>query len=195
MIESARRALGLATSLVASTVIAAACIAGEASPSLPASASHRDGSHDFDFENGVWTTELRRLKSPLSGSTTWIEYRGTTTVRPILGGRANLAELVVAGDGGRIEGAALRLYDPEARQWSLNYFNISDGKLTAPVVGEFSDGRGVFFAQDTYRGRAIFVRFVITRVDSDTYRFEQAFSADGGAHWELNWIATDRRSH
>jgi hypothetical protein len=76
----------------------------------------------------------------------------------------------VAGDSGRIEGAALRLYDPEARQWSLNYFNISDGHLTPPVIGEFSEARGVIFAADTYRGRAIFVRFVITKVDGDTYR-------------------------
>lgn len=61
------------------------------------------------------------------------------------------------------------------------------------MIGEFSEGRGVFFAQDTYRGRAILVRFVISRVDDDTYRFEQSFSVDGGAHWEANWIATDRR--
>ena len=25
-------------------------------------------------------------------------------------------------------------------------------------------------------------------------RFEQAFSADGGATWEVNWIAVDRRT-
>jgi hypothetical protein len=40
---------------------------------------------------------------------------------------------------------------------------------------------------------AIFVRFVITRVETDTYRFEQAFSADGGRTWEVNWVATDTR--
>jgi hypothetical protein len=37
------------------------------------------------------------------------------------------------------------------------------------------------------------VRFVITRVETDTYRFEQAFSADGGRTWEVNWVATDTR--
>lgn len=193
MIKRARKFLGPAASLVASTVIAATCLASTPPPAPHPPASQRDGSHDFDFEVGEWTTQLKRLQKPLSGSTTWLEYRGTTTVRPLLSGRANIAELVVEGDAGRIEGAALRLYDPEARQWSLNYFNIADGHLTTPVIGEFLDGRGVFFAQDTYRGRAIFVRFVITKVDDDTYRFEQAFSADGGAHWELNWVATDRR--
>jgi hypothetical protein len=156
----------------------------------------RDGRHDFDFEIGDWTTHLKRLQRPLSGSTTWVEYEGTTNVRGVLNGRANLAELVVQGPAGRIEGAALRLYDPQSRQWTLNFFNIADGKLTPPMFGEFHDGRGVFHGQDTFNGRSIFVRFVIIRVTADSYRFEQAFSADAGQTWELNWIATDtRRSH
>ena len=99
----------------------------------------RDGRHDFDFEIGEWTTHLKRLQRPLSGSTTWVEYDGTTTVRGVLDGRANLAELVVQGPAGRIEGAALRLYEPQSRQWTLNFFNIADGKLTPPTVGEFQD--------------------------------------------------------
>lgn len=153
----------------------------------------RDGTHDFDFEIGEWTTKLRRLQRPLSGSSTWVEYQGTSTVRGILNGRANLVELVVDGPAGRIEGASLRLYDPRARQWTLNFFSIADGHLTAPMIGAFRDGRGTFYAQDTYEGRAIFVRFVISKVTTDTYRFEQAFSADGGQTWEVNWIALDTR--
>jgi len=162
-------------------------------PMASAAAAPHDGAHDFDWELGEWTTELRRLEKPLTGSTSWVEYHGTSTVRPILGGRANLLELVVESAAGRIEAASLRLYDPAARQWSLHFFNIADGQLTVPMVGEFADGRGVFFAQDTFRGRAILVRFVASRVDDRTWRFEQSFSADGGAHWEPNWIATDRR--
>jgi hypothetical protein len=153
----------------------------------------RDGRHDFDFEIGEWTTHLKRLQRPLSGSTTWVEYEGTTNVRAVLNGRANLAELVVQGPAGRIEGAALRLYEPESRQWTLNFFSIADGKLTPPMFGEFKDGRGVFHGQDTFNGRSILVRFVVARVTADSYRFEQAFSADAGQTWELNWIATDTR--
>jgi hypothetical protein len=114
-------------------------------------------------------------------------------VRGVLNGRANLAELAVQGATGHIEGAALRQYEPQSRQWTLNFFNVADCKLTPPMVGEFQNGRGVFHGQDTLNGRSILVRFVITKVTADSYRFEQAFSADAGQTWELNWIATDTR--
>lgn len=160
--------------------------------SFPALAQ-RDGQHDFDFEIGTWKTHLRRLQRPLSGSTTWVEYEGTSVVSKVLDGRANLVELKVDGPAGRIEGLSLRLYNPQSRQWSLNFANINSGTLTPPTIGEFKDGRGEFFNQDTYNNRAILVRFVIIKVTPDQYRFEQSFSEDGGKTWELNWIAVDTR--
>lgn len=152
-----------------------------------------DGSRDFDWEIGEWATRLKRLDRPLAGSTTWLDYSGTTVVRGVLNRRANLAELVVEGPAGKIEGASLRLYDPTAREWTLNFFNAANGRLTAPVTGHVRDGRGEFYGQDTFAGRTILVRFEMIPVNADTWRFEQAFSADGGRTWELNWIATDTR--
>ena len=160
--------------------------------SFPAFAQ-RDGQHDFDFEIGRWKTHLRRLQRPLSGSTTWVEYEGTSVVSKVLDGRANLVELKVDGPAGRIEGLSLRLYNPQSRQWSLNFANINSGTLTPPTIGEFKDGRGEFYNQDTYNNRAILVRFVIIKITPDQYRFEQSFSDDGGKTWELNWIAVDTR--
>jgi len=155
--------------------------------------AQKDGQHDFDFEIGTWKTHLRRLQHPLSGSTTWVEYEGTTVVRKVLDGRANLVELKVDGPTGRLEGLSLRLYNPQSRQWSLNFANISSGTLSAPTIGEFKEGRGEFYNQETYNGRAILVRFVIIKITQDQYRFEQSFSDDGGKTWELNWIAVDTR--
>jgi hypothetical protein len=40
--------------------------------------TERDGQKDFDFHNGTWKTRLKRLLRPLTGSTTWVEYEGTT---------------------------------------------------------------------------------------------------------------------
>jgi hypothetical protein len=153
----------------------------------------RDGQHDFDFEIGTWKTHVSRLLHPLTGSTTWVELEGTSVVRKVWNGRANLVELDIEGPSGRIEGLSLRLYNPESRQWSLNFANSSAGTLTQPTIGEFKNGRGEFFSQETLNGRAIYVRFVISCSDADRCRFEQAFSPDGGKSWEVNWIATDTR--
>jgi hypothetical protein len=152
-----------------------------------------DGQHDFDFEIGIWKTHLRRLQHPLAGSTTWIEYEGTTVVREVWNGRANLVELEVDGPAGHIEGLSLRLYSPESRQWSLHFSNSSGGTLSPPTIGEFKNGRGEFYAQDTLLGRAILVRFVISDITPTSCRFEQSFSEDGGKTWEVNWIVTDTR--
>jgi hypothetical protein len=153
----------------------------------------RDGQNDFDFEIGTWKTKLKRLLNPLSGSTTWIEYEGTTVVRKVWNGRANLVELVADGPGGRFEGLSLRLYNPQSRQWSLNFAGVKDGVMTTPTIGEFRNGRGEFYSQETLDGRAILVRFVISDITHDSCRFEQAFSDDGGKTWEVNWIAVDTR--
>ena len=152
-----------------------------------------DGQHDFDFEIGTWKTHLRRLLRPLTGSTTWAEYEGTTVVRKVWNGRANLVELKVDGPSGHFEGLSLRLYNPQSRQWSLNFANINEGTLSQPTIGEFKDGRGEFYDQEMYNGRAILVRFVITKLTENSCRFEQAFSNDGGKTWEVNWIAVDTR--
>jgi hypothetical protein len=154
----------------------------------------RDGSHDFDWEIGSWTTQLRYLPEPLTGSTRWVDYSGVSEVRAILGGRANLVELSVKGASGQIEGVSLRLYNPKARQWTLNFASVRSGLLTPPVSGGFDEkGRGTVYGVDTVDDRTVLVRFLILDVTPNSARFEQAFSADGGATWETNWIATDTR--
>jgi len=182
---------GLRATIAAAALLLGPPPAGSAQPSPAAVAGPRDGQRDFDWEIGEWTTRLSRLQHPLSGSSAWVKYEGVTVVRPALGGSANLVELKVEGPTGRIEGLSLRLYDPDARQWSLNF--AGGGVLTRPVYGQFRDGRGVFYGQDTLGGRAILVRFVISDVTANSARFEQAFSDDGGTTWEVNWIAVDTR--
>ena len=159
---------------------------------VQAQAALGDGSHDFDFEIGTWKTDLKRLLHPLSGSKDWAAYEGVTQVRKIWNGRANLVELEVDGPAGHFEGLNLRLYNPQSHQWSLNFAGRA-GVLTAPTVGQFVNGRGEFYDQETFDGRVILVRFVISDITANSCHFEQAFSDDGGKHWEVNWIATDTR--
>jgi hypothetical protein len=152
-----------------------------------------DPQHDFDFEIGTWHTHLKRLQHPLTGSTTWIEYDGTSVISKIWNGRANLVELEVDAPTGHIEALSLRLYNPQSRQWSLNFANSAQGSMSIPTVGEFKNGRGEFYDQETFNNRTILVRNVFEGITATTYRFEQSFSDDGGKTWELNWIAVDTR--
>jgi hypothetical protein len=160
---------------------------------LTASYSPRDGQHDFDFEFGSWNAHLRRLQHPLTSSNTWIEYAGTSVVRKVWDGRANLGEFDVHGAAGDIRGLSLRLYNPQTRQWSIYWANRNDGSVGAPMVGQFENGRGEFFDQEMFQSRSIFVRFIFSAITPTSFRLEQSFSPDVGRTWEPNWIVTFTR--
>jgi hypothetical protein len=153
----------------------------------------RDGQHDFDWQLGTWKIHMQRLQHPLTGSTTWTELDGTVVVRKVWYGRANLAEILANGPSGHLEFLSMRLYDPQSHQWSLNFASSNGGTLGVPLYGEFKNGRGEFYDQETYNGRMILVRFVFETLTADSTRDEQAFSADGGKTWEVNWVNTQTR--
>lgn len=153
-----------------------------------------DRSSDFDFEFGDWTVELSRLVDPMTGSNTWVEYSGTSVVRKVWDGKANLGELNVDGSTGPIQGLSLRLYNPESGQWRIHWASSRDGELGEPMVGRFANGVGEFHNQELMDGRPVDVRFLFTDLEPDTFQLEQAFSDDGGVSWETNWIAKFRRT-
>jgi len=153
-----------------------------------------DGSNDFDFEFGGWSVDLSRLVDPLTGSTTWVEYSGTSVVRKVWDGKANLGELNVDGATGPIQGLSLRLFNPESGQWRIHWASSRDGELGEPMVGGFVGGIGEFHNQELMDGRMVDVRFLFSDLDPDSFQLEQAFSDDGGGSWEANWIAKFRRT-
>src|ERR1700757_1447156 len=158
----------------------------------------RDGQHDFDFLVGSWKFHLKRLEGRLVGSTKWVEFDGTTVCRKILAGRGEGEEVRVysAETHAHIQGMALRLYNPKSHQWSIYWANAADGVLEPnPMVGQFSNGRGEFYNQQVYEGKAILAGFVWTDTTTRSPHFEQAFSADGGKTWETNWITTQTREN
>ena len=161
---------------------------------LQQTAAQRDGQHDFDFEVGTWKIHLKKLLHPLTGSTTWVEFDGTSVTRKVWGGRADLEEFETDSPAaGHIEGLTLRLYNPQSHQWSLYWANSKDGDMDQPMIGEFKNGRGEFFDQEPFNGKAIFVRYAWSNTNTDSPHFEQSFSEDGGKTWEVNWITDQTR--
>lgn len=143
---------------------------------------------DFDFIIGSWIVHHRRLKERLAGCKEWVEFRGTSNTRPILGGFGNVEDNLLALPEGDYHAAALRSFDAVSGQWSIWWLDgRSPHALDVPVIGHFVAGVGTFLARDKLDGRWIEVRFIWSVPSSGVPRWEQAFSADGGRTWETNW--------
>jgi hypothetical protein len=98
------------------------------------------------------------------------------------------------GPAGHLEFLALRLYDPVAHQWNLNFASADVGALGTPLYGEMRNCRFEFIGPDMLDGRSILVRFVMQSVGPGKASSEQYFSGDGSHSWEPNWINTYTRA-
>lgn len=161
----------------------------DAPPRVAPPAPPSDGRHDFDFLHGTWRIHNARLRHRLAGAAEWDTFEGRSVERPLLGGQGNLEEYeATLPDGTPVRAVALRLYEPATRRWTIRWANAASGTLDAPMTGTFRDGVGAFYSHEDYRGRMVLVRFRWTHDGPDAARWEQAFSADGGATWETNWV-------
>ncbi|MFE3453009.1 hypothetical protein ACFXJ8_29205 [Nonomuraea sp. NPDC059194] len=153
--------------------------------------------NDFDFHTGTWDIVNRRRTDFLEEScllkeaTEWEEFPAVSHASRHFGGGANFDEIEFPTKGS--SGLTLRLFDPETEEWSLYWASSRTGKLTPPVVGRFSGGRGEFYGDDTHAGRDIRVRFIWSDITERSARWEQAFSVDGGETWITNWIMASTR--
>jgi len=151
-------------------------------------APEASSARDFDFWMGRWTVAGRRLRERLADCDEWVELTGTSVAWPLLDGLGNVDEFHTDFGGG-YAGMSLRLFDPTTRTWSIYWADSRyPGPLEPPVVGAFAGDVGIFECEDTFEGRSIRVRYTWSRVTTGSPRWEQAFSEDGGASWETNWI-------
>ena len=150
-----------------------------------------DGSRDFDFLIGDWHAHVRRLPERLVGSNSWVEYDGISNHKKLLDTSANFEEFDVRSTDGklRIKAQTLRMYNPETHQWSIYGVELDKGSLeTPPLVGNLVGDHLELYNQQLWKGRVVLVRYVWRSVSPKAARMEQAYSADGGRTWEVNWI-------
>lgn len=166
---------------------AAAALAGTASAGSPG-VRRPAGAEGFDFLHGAWNVRHRKLRNRLAGSREWFEFPGTMEVRPILGGLGNVDHNVLEDPGGRYVATSLRLFRPDVGAWSIWWLDGRAPAVETPVTGAFVGRKGEFFADETFEGRTIRVRFTYEDFGRGRSQWTQAFSPDAGASFEVNWV-------
>lgn len=155
---------------------------------LKITASPTSSKHDFDFLNGKHVVHHKKLKERLSNNNEWFEFDGNHQQELFLNGMANLEQqTMVDPEKNPVEGAAIRLFDPQTKLWSIYWADSNTGKFDPPVQGSFENGLAYFLTRDQFRGRDILVAFRWDARDPDKPVWSQAFSDDNGKSWEWNW--------
>lgn len=143
---------------------------------------------DWTWLLGNWDVRHRRLKERLVGSTDWEDFAGKSALWMSLGGLGTIDDNIVELPGGSYRGLTLRAFDRASGQWSIWWL---DGRnpthIDPPVRGGFDGDSGSFVGRDTLGGKPILMRFRWLDIRSALPWWEQAFSPDDGATWEVNW--------
>jgi hypothetical protein len=145
--------------------------------------------HDFDFMVGEWRVHHHQLKERLAGSQEWRDFEGTTMLWKTMGGYGNVDDNVIEHPAGAYRAMTVRAFDAKDRKWSIWWIDgrTPQAPVDPPMRGGFKDGVGTFYADDTFNGKPIRVRFTWSHITPKSGHWEQAFSPDGGTTWETNW--------
>lgn len=145
---------------------------------------------DFDFLQGHWHVAHRKLRSRLTGCREWDEFESIQRAWTLISGVCNADEsfrIGAAASEGPI-GATFRCLDLATQRWSIYWVGARDGVLgLPPVVGGFEQGTGTFDADEMIGGQLVRVRFTWTVLSPAAAHWQQGFSLDQGATWEVNW--------
>lgn len=143
--------------------------------------------HDFDFLSGSWKIHSRKLASRLTGSTEWVEFEATGTMKKHLLGLGNYDSFHCDMDNKPFEGMSLRLFSLETKLWKIYWADSNRCILDIPVTGSFDNNCGNFYAVDYFEGRRVLLKFNWDKTDPNNPIWSQAYSEDDGETWEWNW--------
>ena len=143
---------------------------------------------DWNWLLGNWDVWHRRLKERLASSTDWQEFGGKSALWLSMKGFGTIDDNVIDLPGNTYRGLTIRAFDPGTRKWSIWWLDgRNPTRIDPPVLGTFEGNSGTFVGRDEFKGRPIVMRFRWLDIHSRRPNWEQAFSTDNGATWEVNW--------
>lgn len=147
-----------------------------------------DPRADWRWLVGNWDVRHRRLRERLAGSDQWDSFAGRSAAWLTLDGLGTIDDNEMELPGGAYRGMGIRAFDPATRQWAIWWLDARDPtRIEPPVRGGFDGEGGTFLGRDTLRGKPILMRFRWHDIHGPRPWWEQAFSDDDGARWEVNW--------
>lgn len=158
---------------------------------------NQSDAHNFDLLIGSWRVLNRRKKgdyfSPdqaLGEEAEWEEFVGSDRFEKQLDGRAVVEHWEATLPAGeRALGYSVKAFEPATRQWAIIWIDNRNPLDFRPLYGTFTAGVGTFFqVVEASNGQPMHVRYIWDELTRTTARWQQAFSFDGGEHWETNWI-------
>jgi len=145
-------------------------------------------TQDWTWLVGNWDVWHRRLKERLAGNNDWQEFGGKSALWLSMNGLGTIDDNIIDLPGSSYRGLTIRAFDPSTQQWSIWWLDgRNPTRIDPPVVGKFAADSGTFTGRDEFKGRPIVMRFRWLDIRSRRPNWEQAFSADDGATWEVNW--------
>lgn len=142
-----------------------------------------NGVGDFDFLTGNWHIRHKKLKAGTKDD--WQDFESGATVFRVLDGMGSIEELRNAD--GTYMGMGVRMWLPEKKKWADHWTSAGNGVVNAPQLGRFVDGEGVFISKQDVDGIAWQYRGVWDKITSQSCRWHQSASKDGGKSWDWNW--------
>lgn len=166
----------------------ASAVYGEPQQTSPVDPIAARRENDWTWLVGNWHVEHERLKRRLAGDQNWERFAGKSVVWPTMGGLGTVDDNVLDLPGGTYRATGIRAFDPESSRWRIWWLDgRNPTRIEAPVAGGFAGDSGTFVGNDTLDGRPILVRFRWRDIHSARPHWDQAFSPDDGATWEINW--------
>jgi len=157
----------------------------------------RSHAHDFDALLGSWKVMNRRKKGnyflpdqACGEATEWEEFWGHDRFETQLDGRAIVEHWeATLPSGERVLGYSVKAFEPTTQQWAIIWIDNRNSLDFRPLFGTFEAGVGTFFQViETSDEQPLQVRYIWDELTATTARWQQAFSFDGGTHWETNWV-------
>ncbi len=153
----------------------------------------QSGVHNFDFLIGTWKVLNKRKKGNYflaEQEAGWEEFPARDLIEKQLDGRAVVEHWeATLPSGERALGLSVKAFEPATQQWSIVWIDNRNPLDFRQLLGTFEDGVGTFFQViETPDGQPLHVQYIWDEISANTARWQQAFSFDGGEHWETNWV-------